>query len=78
MHGLVVELSQMASLRAEIIMNHQHHNHHNHHQSHITNQNQSHISELGDGELRSSLLIAETLGTLSSARNNRSLFQSNI
>ena len=75
MHGLVVELSQMASLRAEIIMNHQHHNHH---QSHITYQNQSHISELGDEELRSSLLIAETLGTLSSARNNRSLFQSNI
>ena len=66
----------MASLRAEIIMNH--HHHHHLHQNHITYQNQSHISELGNGELQSSLFIAETLGTLSSARNNRSLFRSNI
>ena len=65
----------MASLRPEIIMNHQHHHHH---QNHITYQNQGHISGLGDGELQSSLFIAETLGTLSSARNNRSLFRSNI
>ena len=54
----------MASLRAEIIMNH-HQQHHHHHQNHITYQNQSHISELGDGELQSTSFMADTVVTSS-------------